>query len=338
MAFARRAIEKDATWSRGWTADTLDDLNSINAIGGTEGPRRGDVAFVTSEASYYLWMDNHSWVIPGGTGGGGGGTGDVIGPPSSENETIVLFDGTTGKAIEDSGTTITELVAQAATAAEDAILPIDLVTDVSGVLPQIHLPPGIVMEPIEVADLPANVATKPVSLTTDVSGILPSGNLPTTVQYKPIAIGDLPSSVGDVIGPASSTDNAVALYDGTTGKLIKNSTVLATNIALKDVSNVFTADQEISKVSPNIIFRDTSQAADLKNFMLVTLPGCCASGLSATPWVSSARRCHWTAPVVYTISVTLLRARTSMRRRARQRWGTGRSFPIALRISSVAAQ
>jgi hypothetical protein len=30
---------------------------------------------------------------------------------------------------------------------------------------------------------------------------------------------------GDVVGPASSTDNAVAVFDGTTGKLIQNSTI-----------------------------------------------------------------------------------------------------------------
>lgn len=30
---------------------------------------------------------------------------------------------------------------------------------------------------------------------------------------------------GDVVGPASATDNAIARYDGTTGKLIQNSTV-----------------------------------------------------------------------------------------------------------------
>ncbi len=32
-----------------------------------------------------------------------------------------------------------------------------------------------------------------------------------------------PSGTGDVVGPASATDNAVALYNGTTGKLIKDS-------------------------------------------------------------------------------------------------------------------
>lgn len=34
---------------------------------------------------------------------------------------------------------------------------------------------------------------------------------------------------GDVVGPASSTDNAVARFDGTTGKVIKNSVVIVDN-------------------------------------------------------------------------------------------------------------
>jgi hypothetical protein len=37
------------------------------------------------------------------------------------------------------------------------------------------------------------------------------------------------AGVGDVIGPASSTDNALARYDGTTGKLLQNSTVVITD-------------------------------------------------------------------------------------------------------------
>lgn len=40
-------------------------------------------------------------------------------------------------------------------------------------------------------------------------------------QYPPAAGGS-----GDVVGPASSTDNAVARFDSTTGKLIQNSTVI----------------------------------------------------------------------------------------------------------------
>ena len=34
-----------------------------------------------------------------------------------------------------------------------------------------------------------------------------------------------PSDDGDVVGPSLSTDNAIARYDGTTGKVIQNSSV-----------------------------------------------------------------------------------------------------------------
>ena len=40
-----------------------------------------------------------------------------------------------------------------------------------------------------------------------------------------ISVGGGGAGSGDVVGPASATDNAIARYDGTTGKLIQNSTV-----------------------------------------------------------------------------------------------------------------
>lgn len=42
------------------------------------------------------------------------------------------------------------------------------------------------------------------------------------------------SSSGNVVGPASATDNALVVYDGTTGKLIKNSVMVisGTGIAI----------------------------------------------------------------------------------------------------------
>lgn len=61
MAFARRATTKDATWARAWTADAVADLTSIAAIVGPNGPRHGDIAFVTANSNYYLWLDNGSW-------------------------------------------------------------------------------------------------------------------------------------------------------------------------------------------------------------------------------------------------------------------------------------
>lgn len=67
MAYSRRTTGKDATWSRAWTCATLTDLAQLatDAL-----PLRGDVAFVTANAQYYLWMDDGTWrVLPMSTFG-----------------------------------------------------------------------------------------------------------------------------------------------------------------------------------------------------------------------------------------------------------------------------
>jgi hypothetical protein len=55
---------------------------------------------------------------------------------------------------------------------------------------------------------------------------------------------------GDVVGPASATDNALARFDGTTGKLLQNSTVIVT-----DAGEMTNASQPefIAYVSANIL-------------------------------------------------------------------------------------
>lgn len=61
--------------------------------------------------------------------------------------------------------------------------------------------------------------------------IAPStGNDPTNATYWELLAqkGNDGSGSGDVTGPASATDGAVALFDGTTGKLLKNGVVLGT--------------------------------------------------------------------------------------------------------------
>jgi len=48
-----------------------------------------------------------------------------------------------------------------------------------------------------------------------------------------------PTSVGDVVGPASSTDNAITRFDGTTGKVIQNSTITLSDAgALQNVNEI----------------------------------------------------------------------------------------------------
>lgn len=67
-------------------------------------------------------------------------------------------------------------------------------------------------------------ATTPLSGAEELSVLQGGVMVDTTTQY----IADLASAGGgDVVGPASATDNAVALYDGTTGKLLKDGSTIA---------------------------------------------------------------------------------------------------------------
>ncbi len=50
---------------------------------------------------------------------------------------------------------------------------------------------------------------------------------------------DLPTGSGDVVGPASATDEAIARFDGTTGKLIQNSNVTITNAGVITVAGAY---------------------------------------------------------------------------------------------------
>lgn len=64
-----------------------------------------------------------------------------------------------------------------------------------------------------------------------------------------VAIGSGGGGSGDVVGPASATDNAIARYDGTTGKLIQNSGATiddSGNITATNLSGTNTGDQTIS--------------------------------------------------------------------------------------------
>jgi hypothetical protein len=50
-------------------------------------------------------------------------------------------------------------------------------------------------------------------------------NLPDGHAIKTYGNANWGSGAGDVVGPASATDNAISLFDGTTGKLIQNSLI-----------------------------------------------------------------------------------------------------------------
>lgn len=68
----------------------------------------------------------------------------------------------------------------------------------------------------------------------------------TTTNWSPLSTA---TSSGDVTGPASSTDNAVARFDGTTGKIIQDSGASiddSGNITANNLSGTNTGDQTIT--------------------------------------------------------------------------------------------
>jgi sulfur carrier protein ThiS len=66
----------------------------------------GLIANGTLGTSNYVLKTNGSTVFWGASAGGGGGAGDVVGPASSTNNAIVVFDGATGKLTRNSLVTI----------------------------------------------------------------------------------------------------------------------------------------------------------------------------------------------------------------------------------------
>ncbi len=73
----------------------------------------------------------------------------------------------------------------------------------------------------------------PDSLTTNTSYTLPSSG--TSGQHLTWTTGDILTwtsilSLGDVVGPASSTNNAIARFDTTTGKIIQNSVAILSDL------------------------------------------------------------------------------------------------------------
>lgn len=132
-----------------------------------------------------VFVEDSAGSVTGPLGAGGGG-GDVTGPGSSTNNDIATFSGTTGKIIQDGGAKISDLEHTANKGAANGYAGLN------------------------------------------ASSVVPIANLATGTPTGSKFIRDdntlaTPAGAGDVVGPGSATDNAVARFDLATGKLIQNS-------------------------------------------------------------------------------------------------------------------
>lgn len=135
------------------------------------------------------------------------GAGDVVGPTGATNNNVPFFDGTTGKLIKDSGIALT------GTNTGDQ--------DLSG------------LQPLD-SDLTSIAA---LATTSYGRGFLPLADATAARTYIGAGTG-----TGDVVGPSSAVDSKVAMFNGTTGKLIKDSGL--------SLSGTNTGDQDLSGLVP----------------------------------------------------------------------------------------
>jgi hypothetical protein len=123
------------------------------------------------------------------------GSGDVVGPSSSTDNQIALFNSTTGKLIKAATTT--------------------------GLL---KASSGVIAAAVSSTDYaPATSGTSSQLLGSNGTGGFSNVTVGSGLTYS---AGTLSASggTGDVVGPSSAVDNAFARFDGTTGKLIQGNT------------------------------------------------------------------------------------------------------------------
>ena len=142
---------------------------------------------------------------------GGSGSGDVVGPASATDNAIVRFNGTGGKLVQTSGITIAD--------------------GASGTLSGTNTGDQNTFSTVAVAGQSNVVADS----ATDTITLIAGSNITITTDAgnDSITINSTASGSGDVVGPSSSVDARPALFDGTTGKLLKQASAALGDAAFK---------------------------------------------------------------------------------------------------------
>lgn len=160
---------------------------------------------------------------------GGSGGGDVTGPSSAVDSNIAVYDSTTGKIIKDGGTKISDL---ATTSSLSGYVPTTTTVNGKALSSNISLSPSDIGSPSGSGTC-SGTNTGDNAVNSLYSGLASSkqDTLVNTVNIKSIngvsilGSGDLTiaGAGGDVTGPSSSVDDNIVLFNGVSGKIIKDS-------------------------------------------------------------------------------------------------------------------
>lgn len=147
-------------------------------------------------------------------------SGFVVGPAAALDSQLMVFDGATGKLAKAGDATLSggDLTLQGALLASGNLTSLGSAVNLSGV---VRVPEGRLL-PLTVREADGSpVNTETLSLIFPNASLVSSG---TQVQVVfPTATS------GTVVGPVSSTDNALVRWDGTAGVSIQNSNAILTD-------------------------------------------------------------------------------------------------------------
>lgn len=254
----QQAIYKAAKW---WACADATDRTSL---GSGDALEVNDLAFQLSDAT--LWYcdavtggSSSTWTVIGSV------SADVVGPASSTDNAVARFDSTSGKLLQNSlviisdtgaisgvtDITLSGLVDGRDVAADGTTLDTHVAdmtnphsTTLGRALIAGNTTGGNDIELTAGDSIIMNeVAASPYAPSAGESIIWVKNDAPTTLWFTDDTGADYQlsgaGSPGDVNGPGSSTDNAIARFDGATGKLLQNSVVLVSDTgALSNVTFV----------------------------------------------------------------------------------------------------
>jgi Collagen triple helix repeat (20 copies) len=174
---------------------------------------------------------NTTWVNPST------GSGDVVGPASAVANNLAAYNGTTGKLIKDSAIPLAQVTQNQDASGSIFTQRIPVYSTSTGKIQMSAVSIGAAGNLVYPNNLRqqfspgpqtpgVNVGARNPDPTIAVNGDIWYNDSTQKFRFRQNGVTvDLGTGTGDVVGPSSATDNAVARFDTTTGKLIQNSSV-----------------------------------------------------------------------------------------------------------------